>query len=283
MAPDLTENGRSGAVGGAGTVGGVNEDAATARRAIPLVDLTDLAEDADEAGTERLCARAAAAGVAAVCVWPRFVPLAVAALDGTGVRVATVVDFPGGDDAVTHVGNETAAAVEAGVDEVDVVLPYRAWLAGDVEHATAVLETVRSITTQIDAMKVIIESGMLPDQAAVAGATDLALAAGADFVKTSTGKTKVSATPEAAETILVELRTWSPLDADPGRRGPGLKVSGGIRTVEDAATYLAIADRIMGPEWVTPHTFRFGASGLLDALQAAKRGGLRLVRPGDEY
>ena len=113
-------------------------------------------------------------------------------------------------------------------------------------------------------MKVIIETGELPDRAAIDRATHFAIANGADFVKTSTGKTPVSATPEAAEIVLEAI--------DVSGRPVGFKASGGIRTLADAATYLDLADAIMGPAWATPATFRFGASGLLDALEAAIAG-----------
>jgi deoxyribose-phosphate aldolase len=109
-------------------------------------------------------------------------------------------------------------------------------------------------------LKVIVESGELPGPAAVDRAAMLAIECGADFVKTSTGKTPVSATPEAAEIILEAIAVSG--------RPVGLKVSGGIRTVDDARAYLELADRIMGPGWATPATFRFGASSLLDALEA---------------
>jgi deoxyribose-phosphate aldolase len=107
---------------------------------------------------------------------------------------------------------------------------------------------------------VIIETGELPDRAAIDRATHFAIANGADFVKTSTGKTRVSATPEAAEIVLEAIEVAG--------RPVGFKASGGIRTVADAANYLDLADRVMGPRWATPATFRFGASGLLDALEA---------------
>jgi deoxyribose-phosphate aldolase len=111
---------------------------------------------------------------------------------------------------------------------------------------------------------VILETGGYPDQDAVRRATRLAIEQGADFVKTSTGKTSASASPEAVRTMLVEIRTsgWP----------VGLKPSGGIRTLSDASTYLALADEIMGEHWATPDTFRFGASGLLDALEQAIEG-----------
>lgn len=231
-----------------------------ARLAIGLLDLTDLSDDATAAATEALCARAAAAGTAAVCVWPRFVRTAADALAGGAVRVATVVNFPTGAEPVGDVVAVTEEAIAAGAHEIDVVLPYRALEAGDTATAGAVLDGVRSAAGD-HVVKVIIESGELPDDAAVDRAARFAIDHGADFVKTSTGKTPTSATPRAAEVILQAL-------ADAGRP-VGLKASGGIRTAADAATYLDLAETIMGPGWPTPATFRFGASGLLDALLAA--------------
>jgi deoxyribose-phosphate aldolase len=233
--------------------------AAVAQRAIPLLDLTDLGDETTAEAARALCDRAAAAAVAAVCVWPRFVETCSRMLRGTGVAVATVVNFPAGTDQADRVAADTAAAVVAGADEIDVVLPYRAWLAGDVQHAVDVLAGTRAETGQ-RGMKVIIETGELPDRAAVDRATMFAIEHGADFVKTSSGKTPVSATPEAAEIVLEAIAVSG--------RPVGFKASGGIRTVADAGTYLRLADDIMGPDWATPATFRFGASSLLDALQA---------------
>jgi deoxyribose-phosphate aldolase len=238
------------------------DDAALARRAIRLVDLTDLGDPTD-ADTDRLCERAGRAGVAAVCVWPRFVARSAERLTGSGIVVATVVNFPAGTDPADAAGAVTAAAIAAGADEIDVVLPYRAWLAGDTQRVDDVLGTVRAETGD-RTMKVIIETGELPDRAAIDRASHLVIAGGADFVKTSTGKTTVSATPEAAEIVLEAIEVSG--------RPVGFKASGGIRTLADAATYLDLADTIMGPEWATPSTFRFGASGLLDALEAAAAG-----------
>jgi deoxyribose-phosphate aldolase len=231
-----------------------------ARRAIPLVDLTDLGADTTVDAVGVLCDRAAAAGVAAVCVWPQFVDQCARTLRGTGVRVATVVNFPAGTDPADAAAAVTAAAVAAGADEIDVVLAYAAWLSGDVGRAAAVLAAVRDETGD-HVLKVIIETGELPDRSAIDRATMFAIEHGADFVKTSTGKTPVSATPEAAEIVLEAIAVSG--------RPVGFKASGGIRTVADAGTYLDLADSIMGPEWATPATFRLGASSLLDALESA--------------
>ena len=239
--------------------------AATARRAIALMDLTELGDAATTADVTALCARATTADgtVAAVCVWPRFVPTARAALAGTGIRIATVVNFPSGREATADVVAQTAAALADGADEIDVVLPYVALAAGDVATATDLLDAVRAaVASGAGALlKVILETGELKDLELVEAAARLAILHGADFIKTSTGKTTTSATLAATEVMLRAIR-----DTD---RRVGLKPSGGIRTVDDAAEYLAQADLIMGDDWVSPRTFRFGASGLLTALIAA--------------
>ena len=238
------------------------DDVAVARLAIAVLDLTDLAEPTDAAAADRLCARARAAGVAAVCVWPEYVALCVDRLAGTGVRVATVVNFPTGDFPADDVIELARHCVADGADEVDVVLPYRSWLAGDITHATEVLDGVAAVAPTV---KVIIESGELPDRAAVDRATPFAMAHGADFVKTSTGKTPTSATPEAAEIILEAIVMSG--------EAVGFKSSGGVRTLDDARRYLRIAEDTMGAGWLSPATFRFGASGLLDALEPVAAGG----------
>lgn len=243
--------------------GGEPADAAIARRAIALVDLTDLDDDASDASVDALCARAAAHGTAAVCVWPDFVARSARALAASPVRVATVVNFPTGDERAFAVRVVTERALADGADEIDVVLPHRAFVAGRHDRAAAVLDAVRDAAA--DALvKVILETGALPDTDAVTAAARFAIDHGADFVKTSTGKIPVSATPAAAEAMLGVIAASD--------RPVGLKPSGGIRTLADAAGYLALADRVMGPGWATPTTFRFGASGLLDALLAVLGG-----------
>lgn len=229
-----------------------------ARRAVPLLDLTDLSETCTDAAVAALCARACAEGVAAVCVWPAFVAGAVRALAGSPVRVATVVNFPAGGEDVAGTLAQTQGALADGAHEIDLVLPYRALLRGDPATARAMVEAVREACDGGALLKVILETGMLPDAGTVTAASRLALEVGADFLKTSTGKTPVSATPEAAEAMLLAIRESG--------SATGLKVSGGLRRVEDAARYLALADRIMGPDWASPETVRIGASALLDDL-----------------
>lgn len=235
-------------------------NAELARRAIACIDLTNLDDGCTAVDVDRLCDDAAAHGVAAVCVWPDFVAQAAGRLAGSPVRVATVIDFPSGDERAFASGVLAARAVADGADEIDVVLPYRAWLAGDHERAAAVLDTVRAAIGSETVLKVIIESGLLGGDAEVRAAARFAIDHGADMVKTSTGKTPVSATPEAVAAILDAI-------AETGR-AVGIKASGGIRTFAQAADYLALADARMGAGWATPERFRFGASGLLATLLA---------------
>ena len=233
-------------------------DREIAELALACLDLTDLGESTTLEANLALAERAARHGTAAVCVWPRFVRPVAEVLAQSPVRVATVVNFPSGDEPVGKVVAMTEQAIADGADEIDVVLPYRAFLAGDREAAAAVLDAVRDAADDND-VKVIIESGELVDADVIRDAADLAVAHGAQFVKTSTGKTPVSATPEAAAAILGVLASLG--DAvEP----VGFKASGGIRTVADARTYIELAEDTMGEGWVSPTTFRFGASGLLD-------------------
>ncbi len=236
-------------------------EVALARTAISLVDLTDLTDDCTDAAVDALCERAARHGTAAVCVWPDFVARSTRALAGTGVRVATVVNFPTGDERPFAVGVVTGRALDDGADEIDVVLPYRAFAAGRLDRPAEVLDTVRGLTTGRALMKVILETGELPDLDTVDRAARFAVERGADFIKTSTGKSPVSATIPAAETMLRVI-------AGAGRP-VGIKPSGGISKADDAAAYIELAERIMGAGWVSPATFRFGASGLLNALLEA--------------
>lgn len=232
-----------------------------AERALPLLDLTSLNDADDAESTAALCARAVtpAGHVAAVCLWPSFIPQAKQALAGTGVKVATVVNFPGGSLPAEKVTDQIARALADGADEIDVVMPYAAIMAGQggdqraADHLAA-CRAACSTTT----MKVILESGALAKPILVERAARVAVSAGADFLKTSTGKVPAGATLGAARIMLTACR-------DAGRP-VGFKASGGIRDVETAGQYLALADEICGPAWAMPATFRFGASGLLDAL-----------------
>jgi deoxyribose-phosphate aldolase len=240
-----------------------------AQLALSLMDLTSLNDDDSVATIDALCAQARsdAGQVAAVCVYPRFVPHARRALARAGassVRIATVSNFPHGDDDVAIALAETRAAIAYGADEVDVVFPWRALQAGNADVGRTLVSACKAACGD-KVLKVIIESGELATPALIRQASDIALAAGADFLKTSTGKVAVNATPEAAVIMLQAIR-------DSGQ-ACGFKAAGGVRTADDAALYLQLAASIMGEGWLTPANFRFGASGVLANLQAVVQGG----------
>ncbi len=232
-----------------------------ARRIISLIDLTDL-DDAHRAdGIGALVQRALEHRTAAVCVWPEFVERVVNGRGTEDLAVATVVDFPSGTSAVDTVVAETATAIHDGADEIDLVLPYRSLLAGDEEIARRMVETIAGVAHRSERhLKVILETGELSDADMIRRASRIAVGAGADFLKTSTGKTSTGATIESVDAMIdVVVETGGRV---------GLKPSGGIRTLDDAAGYLELVDRRLGSDWATPATFRFGASGLLDAALA---------------
>ncbi|MGL4437924.1 MAG: deoxyribose-phosphate aldolase [Bosea sp. (in: a-proteobacteria)] len=249
-------------------------DADTARRAIGLLDLTDLTDQASEPGILQLCARALSGPVpvAAVCIWPQFVSLARRTLGDSAVRVATVVNFPAGGTNVGRISGDTTEAIGDGADEIDLVMPYKAFLQGEPEIATDMIAEIKAVCGAT-LLKVILETGHYPDQASIRHASELAIGAGADFIKTSTGKTPVSATPEAARTMLEVIKA-SGLPV-------GLKPSGGIRTLGDARIYLDLADSVMGPDWANSRTFRFGASGLHQVLLDVIAGDGMVARPSE--
>ena len=234
-----------------------------AARLMPLLDLTSLGEDDTPTRIEALCAEAMSVPVApaAVCVYPEHVAGARRALAAAGVRVATVVNFPEGSDDPARVARETRRAVAAGAHEVDMVLPWRALRDGRPEPARAAVAACRRACAPGIALKLIIDSGELHDAALVREACAIGLGEGVDFLKTSTGKDPVNATPHAAALMLEAI-------ADDGGRC-GLKVAGGVRTLADAAAYLQLVDARMGMAWVTPAHLRIGASALFAELRDA--------------
>lgn len=242
--------------------------AQSAKRALRLLDLTDLTDRCSHAAIDVLCEKAYTdhGPVAAVCIWPRFVAHARKRLSGTDIQVATVVNFPGGNQNVDMTVVETRAALDDGAHEIDLVLPYGALMAGDEDIPRAMVEAIAEVCADKGLLKVIIESGELADPALIDRASHLAMEAGADFIKTSTGKVAINATLETAERMIAAIANHG------GDKLVGFKPAGGIRTTEDCAAYLAIADRIMGPDWATTRTFRFGASSVLTDLLAALDG-----------
>ena len=237
-----------------------------ASRALALLDLTNLKDDCTPDQIVTLCERAQSpfGPTAAICIWPRFVMQARTLLGpDSPIRIATVVNFPSGEMKTEDVLAETRDAVADGADEIDLVIPYRALAKGDEKAVTDMVTAVKAACGPA-ILKTILETGELKDIALIRRASDLSIAAGADFIKTSTGKVGVNATLEAADIMLQAIRD--------SRRKVGFKPAGGISTVADAGHYLRLADTIMGDDWVIPSTFRFGASGLLDDIIAVLSG-----------
>ena len=249
-------------------------DAELAARALRSLDLTDLTETCTDQAIDALCKKALdpRGPVAAVCVWPQFVKRAQEGLKGSSVRIATVVNFPAGAEDMGRVTDDTQEALSDGANEIDLVLPYNAVRRGDLAVAKDMVDAVRELVDGGRLLKVILETGELKDPRLIETASLIAIEAGADFIKTSTGKTPVSATPEAAEIMLTAIKASG--------RSVGLKPSGGIRTVADAKIYLDMADQMMGPGWATPQTFRIGASSVYDALLAAIEGRVSTATAG---
>lgn len=234
--------------------------------ALTLIDLTTLNDDDTDQKVTDLChtAKTGSGTPAAVCVYPRLVPVARKTLRELGLdhmKVATVTNFPAGGDDINIAIAETRDAIARGADEVDVVFPYRALIAGNTGIGFELVKQCKAVCGDTVKLKVIIESGELKDPALIRRASRIAIEAGADFIKTSTGKVPVNATLESARIMLEVIRD--------GGRDVGFKAAGGIRTAEEAAAYLQLAEEIMGTDWITPDHYRFGASSLLDNLVMA--------------
>ena len=238
--------------------------------AIRMVDLTTL-EGADTPGKARaICAKAmrpdpgdpAVPPVAAVCVYPDLVGVCRAELAGSGVAVASVATaFPSGRASLAVKLADVADAVAAGADEVDMVIDRGAFLAGRYGQVFQEVRQVREACGSAP-LKVILETGELATLDNVSRASWLAMLAGADFIKTSTGKVTPAATPPVTLVMLAAVRDYAQVT---GRR-VGVKVAGGVRTAKEAIRYLVLVRETAGPDWLTPARFRIGASSLLNDL-----------------
>ncbi|MFD9740478.1 deoxyribose-phosphate aldolase [Umezawaea sp. NPDC059074] len=243
--------------------------------AISMVDLTTL-EGADTAGKVRSLAakarrpdpdRPEVPRVAAVCVYPDMVATAKKELDGTGVHIASVATaFPSGRSIMAVKLADTRHAVEEGADEIDMVIDRGAFLSGNYG---AVFDEIRQVKEACgDAhLKVILETGELATYDNVRRASWLALLAGGDFIKTSTGKVSPAATLPVTHVMLQAVRDWHEQTGELR----GVKPAGGIRSTKDAIKYLVAVHEVAGPEWLTADLFRFGASTLLNDLLMQRR------------
>jgi deoxyribose-phosphate aldolase len=255
--------------------------------AISMVDLTTL-EGADTPGKVRNLARKAmlpdpdypdTPHTAAICVYPDMVPTAVAELKGSGVNVASVASaFPSGRSSLEVKLADTKIAVDAGADEIDMVIDRGAFLAGDYgtvfEQILAIKEACGNAR-----LKVILETGELATYDNVRRASWLALLAGADFIKTSTGKISPAATLPVVHVMLQAVKDWK---AQTGEQR-AVKPAGGIRTAKDAIRYLVAVNEVAGPDWLDPYYFRFGASSVLNDLIMQRRAQLDGHYSGADY
>jgi len=240
------------------------------RLAVSMLDLTTL-EGADTAGKVRqLCAKAVCPAptmpeipsVAAICVYPSLVPVAREALAGTGVKTASVATgFPAGQVSLDAKLRDTEDAVAAGADEIDMVISREAFLAGD--DARVMREVARIKEACGDAhLKVILETSELGSYDHVRHASMLAMEAGADFIKTSTGKAGAGATPGVCLVMLEAIRDH----VERTGRIVGFKAAGGVSTSKAALHRLVIVKETLGDDWLTPDRFRIGASSVLNDL-----------------
>jgi deoxyribose-phosphate aldolase len=232
------------------------------------MDLTTL-EGADTPGkVAALCAKAvrpkpgdpSIPSVAAVCIYPSLVAHAVEHLRGSGVKVASVATaFPSGQTFTRVKVAETEAAAAAGADEIDMVIDRGAFLSGDYQKVYDEIVGVKEACGKAR-LKVILETGELGTYDNVRRASILAMAAGADFIKTSTGKVTPAATLPVSLVMMEAIRDFH---RETGQT-VGFKPAGGIRTAKQAVQYLVLLHETLGPDWLTPERFRLGASSLLN-------------------
>jgi deoxyribose-phosphate aldolase len=254
---------------------------------IRMIDLTTL-EGKDTPGKVRaLCAKAmhpmpgdpSIPPVAAVCVYPSLVAECVEALRGSGVHVASVATgFPSGQTFRELKIAETRLAVEAGADEVDMVIDRNAFLAGDYQTVFEEIVAVKEACGDAH-LKVILETGELETYDNVRRASVLAMTAGADFIKTSTGKVSPAATLPVTLVMLEAVRDF---ERQTGRE-VGVKPAGGIRTSKEAVQHLVSLYETLGPRWMRQERFRFGASSMLNdvLMQIEKERSGRYQDPDD--
>ncbi len=231
------------------------------KETIGLIDLTTLSEDDTQEKVKKLCESASykIARCAAVCVYPQFVSYAksyLKELANKTTTVATVVNFPSGDLPIKDVVEEITYAINQGADEIDAVIPYKKLKEGDTEAVANYIEIVRKACGD-KVLKIIIESGELTKDE-IKTACVLCIKYHVDFIKTSTGKTSVGATQEAVETILKQIFLHS--------SDCGLKVSGGVKTFEDAMLYSELFKKYLPKSEFSSLKFRIGASSLLQTL-----------------
>ena len=238
--------------------------------ALSMIDLTTLEGKDSEGKVKQLCYKAShlhhkhpgLPNVAAICVYPTMVPIAKKALEGTGINVASVATaFPSGMADINAKLDEVKSVVDAGADEVDMVISRGKFLSGDYDYVSNEISQVKDACGKAH-LKVILETGELVTLDNVKLASDIAMEAGADFIKTSTGKVSPAATPSVVLTMLEAIRDFQ---TKTGKR-IGMKPAGGIGTAKQAIQYLVMIKETLGEDWLSPDLFRFGASSLANDI-----------------
>lgn len=197
---------------------------------------------------------------AAICVYPNFAKVVSEGLSGSGVKTAVVAAaFPASQTFMEIKRRESELAIVAGADEVDIVIPVGAMIEGDYSEVYNELVQLREVCKDVK-LKVILETGELNDIALIYKASLIAIHAGADFIKTSTGKVTINATPNAVYAMALAIKNYN----ETFGKKVGLKVAGGVSTTTSAIKYRAIVSYILGEDWITPELFRIGTSKLLD-------------------
>jgi deoxyribose-phosphate aldolase len=230
--------------------------------ALSLIDLTTLEGKDTTERVKELCKKALDSGTAAVCVYPTLVSTAKAALKDSGKKVASVAGgFPSGQLPLKLRLAEAEYAIEQGADEIDMVISRGKFLEGDHEFIYAEIAAFKKTCGPVK-LKVILETGELETLDNIRIASDIALNAGADFIKTSTGKIAVNATLPAICVMLLAIKDHYEATG----KKCGIKPSGGISDGNTAAQFLRLTEMIVGKDWLAPDLFRFGASRLVDNL-----------------
>ncbi len=254
-----------------------NHNADVYRFCYSAIDLTTLSCNDSAESVTRFAKRAvefykdfpSIPNVASICVYPAFVETVGVAVDGSPMRITSVAGgFPASQTFLEVKMLEVSMAVENGADEVDIVLNVGKMLTGAYDEAANEVEVIRGEMDSEIVLKVIIESGALKTPDLIRKASLLSMFAGADFVKTSTGKIDVAATPEAAVVMCRAIRDYY----EKTGRKVGFKAAGGVRTPEEAALYYTIAEEVLGKEWLTTDLFRIGASSAANNLLTAIEG-----------
>ena len=273
-APAMSEAEVAAAVAQAKAAMSKNENVEVYKFCLSAVDLTTLTcNDSVESVTEFAKRTVTFAekypqipNVASICVYPAFVETVGVAVDGTPMRITSVGGgFPASQTFREVKMLEVAMAVENGSDEVDIVLNVGKMLTGAYDEAANEVEVIRSEMDSDIILKVIIESGALKTPDLIRKASLISMAAGADFIKTSTGKIDVAATPEAAVVMCQAIKDFY----NKTGRKVGFKAAGGVKTPQDAALYYTIVEQILGEEWLTTDLFRIGASSAANNLLSA--------------